>query len=308
MLHADVFTPGAVSPEVAAFNAMMSERFGHLPSIWDLGIEEARSGAFMPTSPPSPRSYDLPIGDELSLHVVPSPQPRGVLLHIHGGGFVLGGASKQDAILERIADSVGVTCVSVEYRLAPEHPYPAAWDDCEAAALWLLENSVERFGAEPLLIAGESAGALLSVATLLRLRERGLSTRFRGAALSFGVYDSTMTPSQVHAETGAVTNRDITRLIEAYAPDASSRRNPELSPIFADLRDLPPALFTVGTLDAMLDDSMFMSARWLAAGGSAELAIYPGADHAFTEGPHPLAAAANARIDAFLSGCLDGVA
>jgi acetyl esterase len=303
--HADVFAPDAVSPEVAAFNAAMQERFGHLPSIWDLGIEEARSGGFMPASPPSPRSYDLPIGGGVSLHVVPSPAPKAVLLHIHGGGFVLGGADRQDAVLERIADSVGVTCVSVEYRLAPEHPYPAAWDDCEAAALWLLENAGSELGAENRLIAGESAGALLAVATMLRLRDRTGSIPFRGAALSFGVYDSTMTPSQARAESGALKARDIARVADAYAPDASSRRDPDLSPLYADLRGMPPALFTVGTLDAMLDDSMFMAARWRAAGADAELAIYPGADHAFIETPHPSAPEANARIDAFLSACLD---
>ncbi len=296
-----LFTAEAVRPEVAAFNAAVAEKFGHLPGIFEIGLEAARSGDFMPTPPPSPRSRDLEIGSGLSLHVVPSAEPKGVLLHIHGGGFVLGGASQQDPILERIADAAGLTCVSVEYRLAPEHPYPAAWDDCERAARWLIENAAREFGSDTLVIAGESAGALLSVATLLRLREHGLAEAFRGAALSFGVYDSTMTPSQTLAQTGVLKARDIARLVDSYAPDASLRRTPDLSPLYGDLRGLPPALFTVGTLDAMLDDSLFLHDRWLAAGGEAELALYPGADHAFTEGPHPLAAEANARIDTFLA-------
>ncbi|HEU4960729.1 MAG TPA: alpha/beta hydrolase [Sphingomonas sp.] len=295
----------AVPEEVAAFNAAMAERLGNLPSLWDVGLDQARNGGFMPLLPPSPRSYDLPLERGVSLHVVPADEPKGILLHIHGGGFILGGAARQDAMLERIADTVGLTCASIEYRLAPENPYPAAWNDCETAALWLLDNALERFGTEALLIAGESAGALLAVATLIRLRERGVVARFRGAALSFGVYDSSMTPSQRLARNGTLKATDIARITDAYAPDASRRRDPDLSPLYADLSDLPQALFTVGTLDAMLDDSMFMYCRWLAAGNQAELALYPGADHAFIETPHPSAAPANARIDAFLLGLLD---
>jgi len=290
---------------VAAFNAAMAEQFGDLPDIWDVGIEHARSGGLMPLPSPSPRAYDIQIDDDVSLHVVPGARTRAVLLHIHGGGFIFGGAAQQDAVLERLADAVEVTCVSVEYRLAPEHPYPAAWDDCEKAALWLLEHARDEFGTETLLIAGESAGALLAVATLQRLRSRGLHAAFVGAALSFGVYDSTMTPSQTHARTGVLKAASIARIVEAYAPDAAGRRNPELSPLYSDLSEMPPALFTVGALDAMLDDSMFMYCRWLAAGSNAEIAVYPGADHAFTETPHPAAKEANAHIDRFLALCLD---
>lgn len=303
-MRTDAFGPEAIPAEVAAFNALMAKRMGELPGVWDIGIAQARSGGFMPAPPPSPRAYDLAVSDTVSLHVVPSAAPRGVLLHIHGGGFILGAATHQDAMLERIADSASLTCVSVEYRLAPENPYPAAWDDCETAALWLLEHAEARFGAQTLLIAGESAGALLAVATLLRLRSRGALQRFVGAALSFGAYDSSMTPSQALARTGVLKAKDIAKIAEAYAPRADQRRDPELSPLYANLQGLPPALFTVGTLDAMLDDSMFMYCRWLAAGNKAELALYPGADHGFIETPHPSASQANARIDAFLGQCL----
>lgn len=300
----DVFAPEAVSADVAAFNAAVAQRDENAPNLWDIGIERARDAGFMPELPVSPRAYDLSIGDGVALHVVPASSPRGVLLHIHGGGFILGSAARQDSVLERITKNVGVTCVSVEYRLAPEHPYPAAWEDCERAALWLLDHAATEFNAQPLLIAGESAGALLAVATLLRLRDRGAPPRFKGAALNFGVYDSSMTPSQTLALEGALSSGNIAKIVDTYMPDVTQRRSPDASPIFADLRGMPPALFTVGTLDAMLDDSMFMYCRWLAAGASAELAIYPGADHGFIETPHPHAAAANAGIDRFLADCL----
>ncbi|KQM20784.1 esterase [Novosphingobium sp. Leaf2] len=298
-----MFGDHAIPAEVQAFNAAQAERFGHLPSLWEMGIEQARSGGVMPSPPSAHNAYDLSAGD-VALHVVPHASPRAVVLHIHGGGFILGGAAKQDPMLEAIAIGLGVTCASIEYRLAPENPYPAAWDDCEAAASWLVENAAEHFGASRLLIMGESAGALLAVSTLVRLRARGLADRFAGAALSFGVYDSGMTPSQRLAETGVLKGRDITRIADSYAPGID-RRDPDVSPLYADLLGLPPALFTVGTLDAMLDDSMFMYGRWLAAGNRAELALYPGADHAFIETPHPSAKSANARIQSFLSECLE---
>ena len=86
----------------------------------------------------------------------------------------------------------------------------------------------------------------------------------------------------------------------AYAPDVSKRKDPDMSAVYAKLNDMPPALFSVGTLDPFLDDSLFVYARWIAAGNEAELAIYPGAPHAFNTIGHPHGAAANARIDAFL--------
>jgi len=276
----------------------------HAPGIWNAAVASVRSAGLMPQAPPSPRAIDRKIPGGLALHIIPAQTPRGIYLHLHGGGFVLGCASGQDPLLERICQQVGVTCVSVEYRLAPEHPYPAAWDDCESAAMWLVRHAKGELGSDTLLIGGESAGALLAIPTLIRLRDRHGFNGFRGANLAFGPYDSAMTPSQRTARSGINNASDIARCTAAYCPDPWQLRNPEVSPLYADLHGLPNALFTVGTLDAFLDDSMFMYCRWLSAGNAAEIALWPGAGHAFTETPHPLAAAANARIDAFLDGCL----
>ena len=95
-----------------------------------------------------------------------------------------------------LADALQIAVVSVDYRLAPEHPWPAAPDDCEAAARWLVEHADARFGSSRLAIGGSSAGATLALATLLRLRDRGAVDGFAGAALQFGTYDlSGQTPA-----------------------------------------------------------------------------------------------------------------
>ncbi|MGH9029067.1 MAG: alpha/beta hydrolase, partial [Acidimicrobiales bacterium] len=116
-------------------------------------------------------------------------QVDGAMLHIHGGGWMTGEPELTDLLNEALSDHLNLAIVSVDYRLSPEHPYPAGPDDCEAAALWLLEHAADEYGTDRLLIGGESAGAHLSAVTLLRLRDRHQSAaRFCGANLVFGAY------------------------------------------------------------------------------------------------------------------------
>jgi acetyl esterase len=219
---------------------------------------------------------------------------------------VLGGADQQDPMLERIADRAGLACVSVEYRLAPENPYPAGPDDCEAAAVWLAKNAKAEFGTDALVIGGESAGGHLSAVTLLRMRDRHGFTGFCGANLVFGAFDMSMTPSQraFGDERLILRTIDIEKFGDAFLPPHIDRRDPDVSPLYARLHDMPPALFSIGTRDALIDDSLFMHARWIAAGNKAELAIYPGGAHGFIAFPGALAAAANERIDEFLKNAV----
>ncbi len=116
-------------------------------------------------------------------------QARGVHLDIHGGGFYMDSAAHSDVRNRALADALNVAVVSVDYRLAPEHPWPAAPDDCEAVALWLVENSVACFGTSQLTVGGFSAGASLAVSALLRLKDDGVGAAFRAAVLQFGTYD-----------------------------------------------------------------------------------------------------------------------
>ena len=227
---------------------------------------------------------------------VPSGEVRAVYLDVHGGGFFMGAPEMDDRDNAEIARRARCAVVSVDYGLAPEHPYPAGPDDCEAAALWLLANAKREFGVERILIGGGSAGANLAAGTLLRLRDRHQSARrFAAANLVFGVFDLSGTPSQHRLGMGSF--RDL------YLPgrDLAARRHPDISPLYADLGGLPPALFTVGTADSLYDDSLFMALRWRAAGNEAELAVYPESVHGFTVFPTAMARAANERIQRWVA-------
>jgi acetyl esterase/lipase len=206
-----------------------------------------------------------------------------VFLHIHGGGFVTGSPEMTDLLHEILSKELNLAFVSVDYRLAPEHPYPAGPDDCEAAALWLIEHAEREFGSARLLIGGESAGAHLAACTLLRLRDRVAVDRFCGANLVFGIYDLGGTPSQrgMTGRPDLLTAEQIEYFAELFTIGRSveERRDPDISPLYADLQGLPPALFTVGADDHLVDDTLFMAARWELAGNDAELLVYPEAPH-----------------------------
>jgi acetyl esterase/lipase len=232
-------------------------------------------------------------------------RPRATMLHIHGGAWFAGSADMMDAGLVERAERLNISIASVEYRLAPEHPYPAAPDDCEAAAAWLAKHAASELGAELALIGGESAGGHLAAVTLVRMRERH-GFRFAGANLVYGVYDLSGVPSHSHFDGRGliIDGPSIRAFTQMFVPDESRWRDPDISPLYADLSGLCPALFTVGTFDPLLDHSLFMYAEWAASGNPAEIQIFPGAPHGFDGFPVPEAASARETIDTFLELCL----
>jgi acetyl esterase len=302
-----LFRSDAIDPETAAFNDQVEAQLTSLPGWYEPesapALRELGERVFgaPPVSPlAQERSLPGPHGD-IPVRVFLPETVRGVYLDIHGGGWTIGKAAGGDVLNERMARICEVAVVSVDYRLAPEFPYPIPIDDCEAAALWLTQHAREEFGSERLLIGGGSAGGQLAAATLLRLRDRHGYTGFAGANLIYGCYDLTMTPSHARFDRKLVLSLSLDRwFFDQFVPDAAKRRDSDISPLYADLHDMPPGLFTVGTLDPLLDDTLFMAARWLAAGNQTELAVYAGGVHGFNAFPIRLAEQANERMFTFL--------
>lgn len=278
-----LLSPEAISPETAAFNARFEAQTRDLPKTHEVPVELTRKardegrGVFPPGGPLEGSDWhDLPSGRRVRLSR-PAGAPRGLHLHIHGGGWTLGRPSHYDRQNQRRAALTGALVVSVEYRLAPENPFPAGPDDCLAAAEWALAEWPDL----PMTLGGESAGAHLTAATLLGLRAKGKLDRVKGAALNYGCFDLRMTASAANwGDRQLVLSTPTMRFFAgSFVPDAARLSTPEVSPLLADLSGLPPALVQIGTADPLLDDSLLMAARWAANG--VDLAIYPGGIHAF---------------------------
>ncbi|KAK6374022.1 hypothetical protein LTS17_007992 [Exophiala oligosperma] len=165
--------------------------------------------------------------------------------------------------------------VSVEYRLAPEHAYPAALEDCNFVAEWLVSHSKK-----------ESAGASLASLVLLHLRDSGRIGTIKGAVLNYGQYDLSHLPSirALDPDRCLILGRaDGDAFLNMYLPgyDPEQRKLPTISSAYNDLRGLPSALFIVGTEDGLIDDTLLMAAKWRIAGNDSILKFVPGACHGF---------------------------
>ena len=234
----------------------------------------------------------------------PSGQPKGVVLDIHGGGWVIGNAQMDDALNLGMVNACEVAVVSVDYRLAVDTPVEGLLDDCLAAARWLLEDSAE-FAGLPVIVVGESAGGHLAAATLLALKQwPRLLERVCGAVLYYGVYDLTGTPSVRTAgpDTLLLDGPGMVDALRLLTPGLSDeqRRQPPLSPLHGDLTGLPPALMFVGELDPLLDDTLQMAERWGAA-AQVEAHLLPESAHGFIHFPLVMAENVLAYARAWIS-------
>lgn len=276
----------------------LSSRFGQLAERVT-EVQLSRRGVRVET-------LRIPSGDgEVDIRILTPPGPaRGVILDMHGGGWVVGSAGLNDHLNADLVAEAGLAVVSVDYRLLSEPRgvlMEHALSDCMAAGHWLADNAARRFGTDRLFLAGQSAGAHLAALTGLALRDEGRFGDFRGCVLVYGVYDLSGTPSVRTAgpETlilnGPTLASDLGRLTPER--DEAGRRSPDLSPLHADLQGMPPALFVAGDLDPLRDDSRLMAAAWPA---DAELLEVPLAPHGFVHFGGPLATRALAEIRAWL--------
>jgi monoterpene epsilon-lactone hydrolase len=202
----------------------------------------------------------------------PSAVPGRVVLYLHGGGYVIGSPRSHRHLAAAIAGAAGASALLLDYRLAPEHPFPAAVEDATAAYRWLLDQAT---APEHIVIAGDSAGGGLTVATLLALREARVPLPAGGVCISPWV-DLTCSGASYATKAAAdpiVRRAGVEEMARAYL-GATPPRTPLASPLFADLRGLPPLLIHVGSDEVLLDDAVQLAERAKAAGVDATLEIY----------------------------------
>ena len=280
----------------------LSSRFGQLAQRVT-GAQLSRRGVRVET-------LRIPSEDGgVSVRILNPPGPaRGVILDMHGGGWVVGSAGLNDHLNADLAAEAGLAVVSVDYRLLSEPRgvlMQHALSDCMAAGRWLADNAADRFGTDRLFLAGQSAGAHLAALTGLALRDEGRFGDFRGCVLVYGVYDLSGSPS-AHAagpETLILNGPTLAADLGRLTPDReeAGRRSPDISPLYADLRGMPPAFFVAGDLDPLRDDSRLMAEAWPT---DADLLEVPLAPHGFIHFGGPLATRSLGEIRAWFEARL----
>ena len=206
-------------------------------------------------------------------------EPRGTILHIHGGGFALGSAEGSVGLASDLARRTGMRAVSVDYRLAPEHPYPAALEDVTAAYRALVEQAGS---ADHIVVSGESAGGNLAIEFLIAGKARGLTMPAATLLLS-PMTDLTVTGSSYASKAHAdpAISAEAIRIRSADYLAGTDPGDPLVSPIFADLSGLPPLLIQAGSHEVLLDDATRLAVRAAADDVAVILDITPGVPHVF---------------------------
>lgn len=281
-----------LDPQFNDFLAM----FRAMPSVSEMPLEMLRN-APIPMSPnPTPvdevtnRTIPGPAG-ELKLRIYRSGSPGGLplLLFMHGGGFVVGGLDTHDEMARVLTAETGCVTVAVDYRLAPENPYPAAPDDCFAALQWAAKNAAALGAdADKVAVIGDSAGGNLAAVMALKARdERGPA--LKAQVLIYPVTD--MTAPFLPAPDGeyyVINPKERDFFHNSYMPDGSRMREIYASPAFAKLSGLPPALVMTAEYDPLCPQGEDYVAKLKQAGVDATLHRYDGAIHGFASFPVPM--------------------
>lgn len=283
---------GGPAPAMADARAGMDARFAALPAV------------------PGATCAPVIAGGVPSEWVVPERATAGgTVLYFHGGAYCVGSIVSHRRLVTALGVAAGARVLNVDYRLAPEHPFPAALDDALAAYRWLIGPAGER--PEQVVIAGDSAGGGLALAALIALREAG--DPLPGAAMAFSPWtDLTCSGASIQtkaADDPVLTHAGLLARVPLYLPDGDPAQ-PLVSPLFADLHGLPPMLLQVGEDEIIYDDSSRFVDKATAAGVAAELDPRADAYHVFQlmVGLLPEADVAVARAGAWINRQLPAVA
>lgn len=273
---------------------------------WDMTSPEMLALSRIPIGAPVTRPIETVTDEKVGgipvrVYVGQGP-PTGIVVYFHGGGWCIGSIDMMDNVAREIAHSSGAAVVSVGYRLAPEHPFPAGLDDCETVTRWAIRNAA-RFGVDPtsVVVAGESAGGNLAAAVTLRLRDAG-GPPLAGQVLIYPVVDSDASAHASRAEfAGLVIGADDGEFFwSSYTGGQDLDHHPYAAPLHApSLAGLPPALVILGGCDLLRDEGREYARRLRAAGVSTVDICYPGQPHGFVNLMFPASADAFEQIGAW---------
>lgn len=285
------------------------------PRVDSIAEQRAQLELFAPfinANPPPVGSVEsgVRISADVTADVIvpPGAPPFPTLLYLHGGGWSIGSPNSHAKLARQLCAGAGAVVVNVDYRLAPEHPFPVPLEDCVTAARWTRAN-VQRHGGDPhrLAIGGDSAGANLSAAVINELRDE---ISFRAALLIYGAFDmatSWRDYDRYAPEEDPVLPKYIMKMmIDAYLSGGAATDDPRVSPLFADLRHFPPSCFIVGAIDPLFGESVSMRDTLQTLGCECEFHRYAEMPHAFLQFDLPEAAQGIDAASRFLRRHLGG--
>ncbi|MGW4350630.1 alpha/beta hydrolase [Nocardia sp. NPDC004582] len=275
-----------MAPEIA----MLMSTVAKAPDFSDLSPREARAAELKDARIYGERPVPMRVVEQLELpgglsatRYRAGASTGGLVVFFHGGGFVLGSTSAYDGPLRLLAQQTGMDILSVEYRLAPEHPFPAPHDDAMIAWAYAVAQT-GAWGIRPdrIVVAGDSAGA--NIAAVLAQQLRGSNPRPVLQVLMYPVTDlaGSRPSAQEFAESPALTAKQIAWFTDQYLPSNVDRTDPRVSPLLADdLTGLPPALVSVAGFDPLRDDGLAYAARLTESGVRTQLIREPGLVHGY---------------------------
>ena len=252
--------------------------FGRKRSIPEIRIFVEKSARLSGKIPKGMQAEQVDInGVKAEWLMTDASSKKKVMLYVHGGGYVSGSIQSHRVLCIPLAKRTGLRILTPEYRLAPEHPFPAALEDVLSVYCWLVEKGFE---SKNIFLAGDSAGGGLSLAAVLSLREKGdplpagviCISPWADLSLSGNTY-------RTNAKRDPMLRIDMMNEWSLAYADKSKHREPLVSPVYADYQDFPPLLIQVGSEEVLLDDARMIAEKAKAAGVEVSLSVYEGMWH-----------------------------
>jgi acetyl esterase len=264
--------------------------------FWQSTPEAARSGPMLmqilfgePPQVERVEDFTIPSSGGFALPVrlyVPSPGPRGLIVYFHGGGWVIGTVAAYHPFTATLAQRTGCAVLSVDYRLAPEHPFPKPLEDAQAAFTWAATGAQGKLGARPpvLIAMGDSAGGNLATVASRLHNEAGTLQQVDLQVLAYPVTGHDFDTGSYHefAEGNLLTRNDMKWFWNHYQPDETKRSDPNASPLHAkDLSKVPPGIIVTAGRDPLRDEGEAYGKRLQEAGVATEVVRGVGLVHGF---------------------------